>query len=145
MKLSMTYPDKCIKGIPNKDCLYAEGYQVATHLFEFKPHGSLAGAWEQSINWYDDESAVEFTLNQKKQGSNELQFKAGAAVVLRSEIDRLKTFVVVNGRLSYDRQPLQYNPYHGNILIDVGVNKKVMLQIAAALALCVAKIEPPKP
>ena len=136
----MSFPDNCIKGIPSKDFLIDDG-PVAPHLFYFKEHARHDGWVEQSINWEDDDSAIGFTLNQRKE-NGERQFKAGVVIVPRDEIDRLNRRPAVNSILSYERRPLKNNPYHGNILLRVNVPKPTMKMIAAGLALAVSRIIP---
>ena len=96
---------------------------------------------EQSINWEDDESATEFTLNQRRD-DGELQFKTGVAIIPRAEVDRLNRQPTVSGILSYERQTLEDNPYHGNILLRSDVPKPTMKKIAAGLALAVSQFIP---
>ena len=124
------YPDTCIRGIPNNSFLTEDG-SIGTHLFYFKNEHSRDDGWtEQSINWEDDTSVIEFTLNQEKE-DGELQFKAGAVLIPREEIDRLKNRPTVSGLISYERQPLENNPYHGNILLQARLPKPTMRKIAA--------------
>ena len=135
----MDYPGNCIRGIPDKSFLVEDG-SVGSHLFHFKQEHARADRWiEQSINWEDDESAIDFTLSQKRE-DGELQFKAGVVIISRDEIDRLNNRLTIGGLLSYERQPLNDNPYHGNILLQARVPKPTMKKIAAGLALAVSKI-----
>lgn len=134
----MSYPKNCIKGIPNDDFWNKEDGIVYSHLFHFKPTRDDGGV-EQSVNWEDDESVIDFTLNQKKE-NGDLQFRAGAAVVPRFEIDRLIERPTIRGLLSYERKPLDDNPYHGNLLLQANVSTPVMRMIAAGLALAVSGI-----
>jgi hypothetical protein len=137
----VTYPINCIKGIPNADFLIEDG-SIGSHLFYFKKeHIRDDGRKEQSINWEDDSNAIEFTINQKKDDDS-IQFKAGVAIVPRDEIDRLGNMPTVKGLLSYERQPLDINPYHGNLLLAEGVPNHTMKKLAAGLALAVTKIIP---
>ena len=136
----MQLPDNCIKGIPNKDFVIEDG-NVAAHLFNFdskhnRPDDDLC---EQSINWQDDEDAIEFTLKQKKDDGT-IQFKAGAAIIPREEIDRLSKLSTVKEVLSYERRKLDNNPYHGNLLLKKDVPKPTMRMIAASLALLITDI-----
>ena len=133
----MNYPKNSIKGIPNNDFLI-EGRTVASHLFDFKQIRDDRTV-EQSINWEDDESVVDFTLNQRKE-NGDLQFRAGVAILPRSEIDRLSRLPTIRGLLSYERSPLDDNPYHGNLLLQANVPKAKMKQIAANLALAISGI-----
>lgn len=135
----MQYPDNCIKGIPNATFLVEDG-SIGSHLFHFKDENCRDDGWiEQSINWEDDDRAVEFTLNQKKEDGS-FQFTAGLVIIPRDEIDRLNRRPTVNGVLSYERQPLVNNPYHGNILLLKIVPKHTMKKLAAGLALAVSKV-----
>lgn len=135
----MTFPDNCLKGIPNQTFLTTDG-AIAPHLFHFVHNTQRNDGWhEQSVNWEDESSVMQFTLGQCK-NAGELQFRAGVAVLPRSEIDRLNNRPTVRGLLSYERQPLDANPYHGNILIKGNTPKPTMKMIAAGLALGVTDI-----
>lgn len=69
----MCYPDNCIKGIPNQDFILPDG-TIGAHLFHFKEVNKRDDNFiEQSINWQDDDNAINFTLKQKKDGDK--QFK----------------------------------------------------------------------
>ncbi|MCH7731099.1 MAG: hypothetical protein IIB44_01090 [Candidatus Marinimicrobia bacterium] len=134
----MTFPANCIRGIPHDDYLNAEG-NVNSHLFHFNLDPN-SGWKKQSINWEDDNTVIEFTLKQKKD-NDELQFKTGVAVILRSEIDRLNQRPTVENLLSYERDSLDLeNPYHGNILLQPHTSKRTMKVLAAGLALAVSKV-----
>lgn len=135
----MSYPDNCIRGIPNKSFLIEDG-SIGSHLFHFKPEDGREDGWiEQSINWEDDDLAIEFTLNQTKE-NGERQFKAGVAKIPRDEIDRLSRLPTVNGILSYERRAVENNQYHGNLLLKTNVPKPTMRKIAAGIALAVSEI-----
>ena len=130
----MEFAENCIRGIPNRDFL-TSGRLVATHLFYFKEDDARDDGWiEQSINWQDDDHAVEFTLRQKKE-NGQLQFRAGVAIVPRVEIDRIRERSMHGSVLSYERRALPDNPYHGNMLLRCNTDRAVMKQIAATLAL----------
>lgn len=134
----MTYPDNCISGIPLKDHLTKDG-QVATHHFYFKQENEKK--WKgKSINWEDNSTVIGFTLNQRKPDST-LQFKVGVAIIPRRQIDRINRLPNIDGLLSYERQTLVDNPFHGNILLRPGTPKSIMRQSAATLALAVSKVE----
>ena len=139
----MDYPENIIKGIPNNS-FFKDG-EIGTHLFYFELHRDVQltrddGMIEQSINWVDDDSVIELTLNQRRTSDNDLQFKAGVAILSRSKIDELKKFQRVEGLLAYERSPLDGNPYHGNLLLPEEVPKAKMIQIAGSLALAVLSI-----
>jgi hypothetical protein len=128
------YPENCIRGIPNKEFVVSERL-VATHLFFFKREDLRNDGWvEQSINWQDDNGAIEFTLNQTKE-DGQLQFNAGVAILPRAEIDRLRSLAACRDQIAYERQPITGNRYHGNFLLHGSMGQAVMKQVAAALAL----------
>jgi len=130
----MLYPDNCIKGIPNDDCLETFGDSVVANvkLFCFPRDRCRSDGWiEESVNWMDDEKALPFTLRQTKV-TGELHFKAGVAIVPRTELDRVKK--KYQGHLHYERAELEANLYHGNVLLKGGIAKHLMGQIRALLA-----------
>lgn len=136
----MKSPNNCLKGIPNNDFLQYDSF-VRSHLFYFKgPEDARADGWiEQSVNWEDDELAIDFTLNQKKD-DGKVQFEAGIAVVPTEEIKRLSKSPPLKDRFSYERKSVETNKYHGNLLLINDTPKVVMKQLAAALALQVSSI-----
>jgi hypothetical protein len=130
----MDFPEHCIRGIPNKDFISDDGI-IGSHLFHFKKEHNRQDGWcEQSINWNDDENAISFTLKQKKK-DGEIQFKSGLLLLPRNEIDRLITRPAIANSLSYERDILDDNKYHGNLLLKNNVPTRLMKQIAAGLAL----------
>lgn len=135
----MNFPDNFLKGIPNKDFIINNS-SVSTHLFYFSQE-RVDGSYEQSINWEDDDLALQFTLKQKK-ADNSLQFKYGVAKVPRTKLDELITRPAICGKLSYERDKLPENPYHGNILLGKDVSKPQMKQIAAGIALTISEVIP---
>ncbi len=96
---------------------------------------------EQSVNWEDDDLAIHHTLHQSKE-DGQIQFRSGVAVIPRSVIDELCSLDNVAGCLDYERQPLDDNPYHGNLLLLCEVDKSRMKMIASYLALRVSRIVP---
>ena len=130
------YPNNCIKGI--KSATFVVGEKVGTHLFYFDSQARQDGWMEQSINWEDDCGVIDFTLQQRKTDQT-LQFKAGIAIIPRNEIDRIMLLPGSVDLLSYERQALPDNPYHGNILLKEGTPNHVMVQIAGSLALAVSE------
>lgn len=137
----MCFPDNCIRGIKSGAFLTDDG-RVGASLFFFEERYTRVDGWtEQSINWEDDDHAIEFTLNQRKE-TGEKQFKAGVVVIPRNGIDRVRKLPGVIDKLSYERQRLDDNPYHGNMLLQANVRKPTMKLIGAALALAVSRIIP---
>jgi hypothetical protein len=133
----MCLPENCVRGI--FDVSFLPDGIVGSHLFHFTGPDRGDGWKEQSINWQDDDSTIEFTLNQRREGG-ELLFKAGVVILPRADIDRLNSKPAVNGVLSYERQRLVSNDYHGNLLLRSNVLSRQMKLIAAGLALAVSEI-----
>jgi hypothetical protein len=127
-------PENCIKGIPNSSFIH--GGFIGAELFHFNERDNRDDGWsEQSINWQDDDHAIQFTLNQTK-ADGTLHFKAGVALLPRIEIDRIRDKFARIGLISYERKSLPGNPYHGNILLNSEMVKlPVMKAIAGTLAL----------
>jgi hypothetical protein len=134
----MAFPNTCLRGIPNNSYLVEDG-SVGAHLFHFedKPRGD--GWIEQSINWEDNDGALEMILTQRKE-NGELQFRTGAVRIPRDELDRLSRQPTINGLFSYERNPLESNSYHGNLLLRSSIPKPTMRKIAAGIALAVSEI-----
>ena len=134
-----TYPENCLRGITGEHGILDEvpAPRVSTDVFQFETRDD--GGFSQSINWQDDDNAIPFTLAQTRRDRVTPQF-VGLAVVATAELDRLSKLAAVGGVLSYDREPTDENPYHGNLLLAVGVPKPQKAQIAAALALLVTQI-----
>ena len=128
------FPDNCIKGLPNNS-INSDG-TIAGFVFDFKPNDSRDDEWlENSINWEDDDYAIAVTLNQRK--DEKLQFPLGVATLPRRVIDKLNTLPTIKGRnlLSYERQSLKHNHYHGNILLKPDTETGTKRRILAVLAL----------
>jgi hypothetical protein len=137
----MSFPDRCVKGIPNEAFVAPEGI-VGAHLFYFKVEGARDDGWiEQSINWEDNETVIEFTLNQTRE-TGEIQFRVGVVTVPRERIDELNARPVYRDLMSYERQPLPDNPYHGNLLLRETVSKPMMKLLAAHLAMAASEVIP---
>jgi len=136
----MCYPDNCIRGISSFDQHMIDDDTVAPALFYFEMEQPRNGGWtEGSINWHDDDGAIGLTLNQRKPDGR-IQFRVGAAILPRDEIDHLIQRSRYSGQLSYDRCPQDDNRYHGNLLLQIGVGQRKMKVLAAALTVGVARI-----
>lgn len=133
----MSYPENCIRGIPNQSYI-SEGL-IGAHLFHFNSKHVRGDGWcEQSINWKDNDGVIDFTLLKKKD-DEEFQFKAGLAIIPKDELDLLIRRPLISGALSYERQPVENNPYHGNLLLRAHSPKPLMRLIAAGLALSISE------
>lgn len=133
---STRLPNECIRGISNPDCLVrVQGRFFAdTTLFCFHESCSQGDGWvKESVNWRDDENVVGFMFAQKKDG--EPQFKGGIAIIPLSELDRIKKRFPDDGHFDYERDPIDVNPYHGNLLLSKNIGKPLKNMVRAALAL----------
>jgi len=95
--------------------------------------------WRQSINWEDDDTVVNFTLTQKKDDQS-FCFKCGVARVSRAEIERIGNLPQVRGFLSYNREIIDDNPYHGNLILEDTIAKHIRGLVSSALALACGQI-----
>ena len=134
----MPYPDNCLRGISVPDQLEESG-SVSTSAFNFSDVVRDDGWKDLSINWEDDEGAGKAVLDQKK-ANGEIQFKVGYAIIPRKEIDHLINQPTVSGVLAYERQQLDDNSYHGNILIKGNLPKPTIRKLQAGLALLVSEV-----
>jgi hypothetical protein len=138
----MEYPDNCLRGILNDSFLVRGEKKAAPHLFYFNDAPERGDGWkERSINWQDDDDALGFTLSYRDEGSEEFKFKAGVAVLARDEIDLVMRLRHAIDNLKYERQGLEGNPYHGNLLLRAGTPLSVERMIGAALALTAEVID----
>jgi hypothetical protein len=137
------YPDEALRGIPNEGFIGDDNYPTS-ELFYFKKRDNqperVDGFLEESIYWRDDEAALTCLFDQKKEDGS-IQFKAGAAVLSRIELDHLMNKPILKQQLSYERRVIPNNKYHGNLLLKINVTKPVMKKIAASIAtLCISEI-----
>lgn len=92
-------------------------------FFEFKKNEIRTDNKEEvSINWLDDSRAIEIALNQKN-AKGEKQFKAG---VVKLELKKVKDVLLnipTKNIVEFERNELEDNKYHGNILIDASTPK----------------------
>lgn len=139
----MSYPEKIIRGVSNKDFIDAEGRALAS-MFQFEDAEREDELQEASINWYDDNGALSLLMVQKKKDKDEYQFKVGAAIMMRCWLDNDISRPNVAGALTYERNPIEGespNPYHGNLLRKSGLSNQIKNMLAACLASCVDHIE----
>lgn len=128
---NITFPKEFIRGISNKDFIF-DG-QILPSAFHFEDQGREDKMLEASINWLDDNEAIIVALRQKKD-NGKFQFPAGLA---KLNLEKVKFFLkgyVENG-FSYERAPIEGNQYHGNLLLDSSIDKKIRHIIMNGLAL----------
>jgi hypothetical protein len=137
----MCYPDNCIRGINNP--AQVEDDLVGSDVFYFfDNHARPDGTIEESINWEDDDHARDFTLRQTNDDGT-LKHKGGCAVIPRSNLDNCAALRAFSNAFSYERSAIEeVNPYHGNLLLTPGVERKRRKAIAQTLAMQVSEIIP---
>lgn len=139
-----TYPDTCLCGVTDKDHI-VDGWPLPA-VFSFsqtKPDNTRM----QSVNWVDDEGAIQRTLGQIRPSSAARKFPGGAVELSRAGIDRVTVHPLVDGRLSYERDEDTEgngdNPYHGNLLMRAGTKKHVIEAVRQKMAFdCLVRLHP---
>ena len=128
----MGFPDNCIRGIKNERCLLEDGITPNVTLFEFHDNAGKDNWVRESINWMDDQQAIDFTWRQINADDGTLQFPVGIAILLLTELNRIKRRHF--GFFDYEREVLEANSYHGNLLLKAGIEKQRKTLVRAALA-----------
>jgi hypothetical protein len=127
------FPDNCIRGIPNHNCLLDDKATAYLTLFDFPGDRPRQDGWiEESINWMDDQHAIDFTLRQTKDDGRSLQFNVGVAVLSRSELNKIRRRHT--DFFGYERARTEDNVYHGNLLLKADIRKERKTMIRAKLA-----------
>jgi hypothetical protein len=132
----MAYPDKFIRGVANPSYVDADG-RASAEIFQFDDASRPDGFYESSINWYDDECALQLVMEQRKdKDPATYQFRYGAAVIERYDADRIINNALYKSVFDYERAPIVGNQYHGNLLLQHNaLEKRIRNMIAAGLAI----------
>ncbi len=145
-------PDGFWRGVSDPNVIQG-GYYISAGAFKFDAYDSSRGDGycEMSINWDDGEHSLRFLMNQRKEKSNDPQFKVGAVKVQRSSYEGFLSTYIKQGKLSCERRETTaflidndgpvINTFHGNILVkhctdgpeDIEL-KVLKLQVGSALA-----------
>lgn len=128
----MEYSKYLLRGIP-KDNWVQDGI-ITSAAFQFDDNHMKDEWMAQSICWEDDDSVCSVMFQQRKKENNDLQFKAGIARLPRESIHYINRLNILKGIISYDREPLEDNPYHGNLLLNVISSKTQRRMISVQLA-----------
>ena len=88
---------------------------------------------EQSINWEDDQTVREFTLNQRRI-EGEIKFKGGIAILPKVNLERILNLPCFKDILDCERNELQDNSYHGNLLLKSSTDKRLKNQLRSTIA-----------
>lgn len=126
-------PDDCLdflKGLRNEEPVFGDGFDY-TVFSDAKPLAELDGWNGSSVNWdLPDGGALRELLKRTK--NEQIQFKAGAIRIPRSEIDKLIRRHGPNN-LAYELREENDNVYHGHILFSSAMNPKQKTTISAQL------------
>lgn len=131
----MAYPDTLLRGLITPGSVTSERY-VTAEAFQFQDfrQNRSDNYNELSINWEDSDEAVDVLLKQKKEGSEDPQFKIGFARMSFSRIKDVFKPHISDKTYSYERKPVDGNPYHGNLLADAKLSKQIVKNIQHSLA-----------
>lgn len=145
-------PNSFWRGVSDPNVIQ-DGYYISSGAFKFDAYDSSRGDGfcEMSINWDDGPDSLAFLMNQRKEKSNEPQFRVGAVKVQRNSYEGFLSTYISEGKMSWERREMAsflidkeepvINIYHGNILVkhyaeessDV-VLKVLKVQVESALA-----------
>jgi ABC-type molybdate transport system substrate-binding protein len=122
------FPAACLRGIRRRDYVKSDK-TLSSEVFmpDSRTTATRADKGEEtSINWEDktDGSVVRLTLSDKANAAY------GVARVQTARLMDLNDKSVSIGAVTYERDPLEKNPYHGNIVFRSGLDRKVMGWIA---------------
>ncbi len=126
------YPDEFIRGISDPSCI-SEDKLPNAHFLKFETLSKDGQTFEESINWFDEDEALKTTFLQEKDGK--IQFTYGAFILDRMELEVQMKKPMIKNSLSYNRDPLRGNDYHGNILLQNTVEKKRARMISSSIAI----------
>jgi len=126
------YPADFWRGISNKDFV-SNGY-VLPGAFQFDEDVREDGYRELSINWNDCDEALTIAQNQRKV-NGKLQFRVGIANLNLSLVELILSEYIKQEQFSYERREIEGNPYHGNLLVEHTLDKKIRSLISSGLAL----------
>ncbi len=134
-------PEDFYRGLPSPDTVTEQGYPTES-AFRFLYFGREDGYSELSINWNDDEGALEKLLSQRKPFKEEPQFKIGYCKIEKSMMKMLMKTYMDDQVFSYERRPVEAdleadvesNPYHGNLLMKKDAGNALKKNIQCGLA-----------
>ncbi|MHC1787386.1 MAG: hypothetical protein AB9880_10035 [Christensenellales bacterium] len=126
------YSHDFFRGITDKQNI-CDGY-VMCGAFKFDEPIRSDGYKELSINWNDNDDALQSMLDQKKE-DDRLKFPAGAARLDLANVKLTLSSYINDKSLSYERRIVDGNPYHGNLLISGKLDKRIRSMVSNGLAL----------
>jgi len=138
------FPDYCIRGIKKKSYIYEDTDTVSSALYMPDPRTKETrsdGGSETSINWEDNDNVLDFTL-QSLDDNNQtaLAFPHGAVKLSRNVFDNINNSATTLNTITYERQKLPKNHYHGNIVFRTGLPNHTVTMIANVFALFSSRV-----
>ena len=134
------YPDNLLRGLSAEDWVSDGLVTAAAFQIKFEAPFLKDGRATQSIFWEDDDSVINLMLQQKRE--DHFQFKAGIARLPRESVEHIMRLPVFTGILSYERDRLPDNPYHGNLLVGPGLNSTQRKLLPGVMASHVSDLIP---
>src|SRR3970040_2044081 len=131
------FPEFCIRGIQKSKHVNSDD-TVQSILFRPDNRTSEKRAdkgQETSINWDDNETVLEFTLDSKDEDNpNALAFPHGAVRLARTRLDDVISGAATTNMIFYERDRLEHNEFHGNIVFNAGLPDHTINMIASTFA-----------
>lgn len=139
------YPDTLLRGLSADDWVRDGLVMSGAFHFSFDAKFLRNGNAALSICWEDDGSVIGVMLRQIKESSNGeqvVQFRSGIARLSRDSLEHINKLPQFRETLSYEREPLQGNPYHGNLLMSAVANPTQRRLLPALIANHVSDVIP---
>ena len=121
------YPDACLRALRKQEEFDEVGPTFSAFLPDKRTLEKRKVGQETSINWDDDDRALEFT----RKKPNTLKVTR----LMRQSLDELNKKPGSANSVFYDREELSDNKYHGNIVFRAHLDTGRVRMIASILAL----------
>jgi hypothetical protein len=126
--VSEEYPDAFLRGVINQgDQWYSSGL-FRPALFKDFDNPDVEGWKKLSINWHDDDDAVE-QIRSVCDRNGMKRYVGGIAAVKRSDLDLFKNHQNHCGFIGYEWDKLPENRHHGNIKLKDEGNSKIRYEM----------------
>lgn len=132
-----SYPETFLRGL--QDNSVSDSGYVISEAFKFNTNKerTVDDRLELSVNWEDNNEAVDILLSQTKEGKDgkeHLQFKRGFSRLHLREVKQILKALVDKNDFGYERRPLESNPYHGNLLQNPNLKPAEVRLLSNSLA-----------
>jgi hypothetical protein len=140
----LDFPDNCIRGIQKIKYVHQDTDTVSSQLFlpnERTSKDRPDKGQETSINWEDNDTVLEFTLDSRDENDQtKLAFPHGAVRLPRHVIDKVINEANTINAITYERNKLPNNNFHGNIVFRAELPRHTITMIANVFALYCSKV-----